>query len=66
MAAGKSGSSGKRIFVTGGASGFGRAIAERWARAGYRVCIGDINDERLVETRRVAPCARRHRALAPL
>jgi NAD(P)-dependent dehydrogenase (short-subunit alcohol dehydrogenase family) len=42
--------SGKRIFVTGGASGFGRAIAERWARAGYRVCIGDINDERLAET----------------
>lgn len=41
---------GKRIFVTGGASGFGRAIAERWARAGYRVCIGDIHDERLAET----------------
>lgn len=42
--------SGKRIFVTGGASGFGRALAERWARAGYRVCIGDIHDERLAET----------------
>lgn len=41
---------GKRIFVTGGASGFGRAIAERWARAGYRVCIGDINDARGAET----------------
>jgi NAD(P)-dependent dehydrogenase (short-subunit alcohol dehydrogenase family) len=41
---------GKRIFVTGGASGFGRAMAERWARDGYRVCIGDINDERLAET----------------
>ncbi len=40
----------KRIFVTGGASGFGRALAERWARDGYRVCIGDINDERLAET----------------
>ena len=40
----------KRIFVTGGASGFGRAIAERWARAGYRVCIGDIHTERLEET----------------
>ena len=40
----------KRIFVTGGASGFGRALAERWARAGYRVCIGDIHDERLAET----------------
>ena len=40
----------KRIFVTGGASGFGRALAERWARAGYRVCIGDIHDERGAET----------------
>ena len=40
----------KRIFVTGGASGFGRALAERWARAGYRVCIGDINEGRLEET----------------
>lgn len=43
-------SSQKRIFVTGGASGFGRALAERWARAGYHVCIGDIHDERLAET----------------
>lgn len=41
---------GKRIFVTGGASGFGRAIAERWARAGYKVCIGDIHDARGIET----------------
>ena len=49
-AANKSRSAGKRIFVTGGASGFGRAIAERWARAGYSVCIGDIHDERLAET----------------
>lgn len=40
----------KRIFVTGGASGFGRALAERWARAGYRVCIGDIHEARLAET----------------
>jgi NAD(P)-dependent dehydrogenase (short-subunit alcohol dehydrogenase family) len=43
-------STGKRIFVTGGASGFGRAIAERWARAGYRVCIGDIHEARGAET----------------
>jgi len=42
----------KRIFVTGGASGFGRAVAERWARAGYHVCIGDIQDARLAETLR--------------
>lgn len=36
----------KRIFITGGASGLGRALAERYGRAGYRVCISDINTER--------------------
>jgi NAD(P)-dependent dehydrogenase (short-subunit alcohol dehydrogenase family) len=36
----------KRIFITGGASGLGRAVAERYARAGYAVCIGDIHEER--------------------
>ncbi|RFA24699.1 short chain dehydrogenase [Alkalilimnicola ehrlichii] len=36
----------KRIFVTGGASGLGLAIAQRYAEAGWKVCIGDINDQR--------------------
>lgn len=40
----------KRIFITGGASGLGRALAERWAKEGWRVCIGDINDARGAET----------------
>jgi len=40
----------KRIFITGGASGLGRALAERYGRAGYRVCIGDINKKRGAET----------------
>lgn len=40
----------KRIFITGGASGLGRALAERWAKEGWRVCIGDINAERGAET----------------
>jgi len=39
----------KRIFITGGASGLGRALAERYARAGYRVCIGDIHEARAKE-----------------
>lgn len=40
----------KRIFITGGASGLGRSLAMRYAADGYKVCIGDINDERSEET----------------
>lgn len=40
----------RRVFVTGGASGLGRALALRYARAGARVCIGDIHDARGEET----------------
>jgi len=36
----------KRVFITGGASGLGRAIALRYAQEGYQVCIGDVNNER--------------------
>jgi NAD(P)-dependent dehydrogenase (short-subunit alcohol dehydrogenase family) len=42
----RSNNGGKRIFITGGASGLGLAIAHRYAREGWRVCIGDINAER--------------------
>lgn len=35
----------KRIFITGGASGFGYALAEYYARQGWRVAIGDIQDD---------------------
>ena len=42
----------KRIFITGGASGLGRALAERYARAGFRVCIGDLHEARGAEVAR--------------
>lgn len=41
----------QRIFITGGASGLGRAMALRFARAGWKVCIADLNDSRGQETR---------------
>lgn len=40
----------QRIFITGGASGLGKALALRWAKDGARVCIADLNDERGAET----------------
>ena len=37
--------SGLAVVVTGGARGIGRATAERLARAGARVAIGDLDAE---------------------
>lgn len=39
-----------RVFITGGASGLGRALAEGYARDGARVCIGDVHAARCAET----------------
>jgi len=36
----------KRIFITGGASGLGQALAARYKKAGWRVAIGDVNEAR--------------------
>jgi NAD(P)-dependent dehydrogenase (short-subunit alcohol dehydrogenase family) len=40
----------RRIFITGGASGLGQALAQRYAKEGFRVCIGDIHETRGKET----------------
>ena len=39
----------RRVLITGGASGFGLAIAEALLAQRARVAIGDINSERLKE-----------------
>ena len=43
---------GKLIFVSGAASGIGRAAARRWAQAGGSVAAADVNEEGLAETAR--------------
>jgi len=42
----------KIILVTGATSGFGKAIAERFAKEGYTVCISGRRKERLEEVKR--------------
>lgn len=45
----------KTIFITGGASGIGRAVAERFGRSGWFVGIADINEEGMAGTAALIP-----------
>lgn len=41
---------GKAIFITGGASGIGRAVAQRFASEGWFVGLADVNEGGMAET----------------
>ena len=45
----------KAIFITGGGSGIGRAIAVRFAREGWLVGLGDLNAAGMAETEALLP-----------
>ncbi len=45
----------KAIFITGGGSGIGRAVAQRFAREGWLVGLADINEAGLAETAALLP-----------
>jgi NAD(P)-dependent dehydrogenase (short-subunit alcohol dehydrogenase family) len=45
----------KTIFITGGASGIGRAVAQRFAREGWFVGIADINADGMAGTAALIP-----------
>ena len=45
----------KAIFITGGGSGIGRAVAQRFAREGWFIGLADVNEAGLAETAALLP-----------
>lgn len=45
----------KAIFITGGGSGIGRAVAQRFAREGWFVGLADISESGMAETQGLLP-----------
>tara|TARA_Y100000815_G_scaffold272160_1_gene300412 strand:+ start:402 stop:1247 length:846 start_codon:yes stop_codon:yes gene_type:complete len=45
----------KAIFITGGGSGIGRAVAQRFAREGWHIGLADVNAAGLTETAALLP-----------
>lgn len=45
----------KAIFITGGASGIGRAVAQHFAARGWFVGLADVNEPRMAETAAMLP-----------
>ena len=45
----------KTIFITGGASGIGRAVAQRFGQGGWFVGLADVNEVGMAETAALLP-----------
>lgn len=48
----------KTIFITGGASGIGRAVAQKFGREGWFVGLADINESGMKETAALLPAGK--------
>jgi NAD(P)-dependent dehydrogenase (short-subunit alcohol dehydrogenase family) len=50
----------RAIFITGGGSGIGQAVARRFARDGWRVGLADVNVKGLADTAATLPAGMAH------